>query len=410
MAQVTLDDGTTITDSSLFAGGHRKYFVAGLQYVMNKAAQVQAWAAQAQAAAGAGGGTIFPLVSAANAGQVLTVNSAGSAYVAKPVVVCKNYLVNAGFRIWKLGTSFTLPAAAAAAAVIADQWLIATANTGWTAQLQCLAIAGGGLRINCTNVGVSGTNSDLVVLRQLLEGTYCCELAGGIIYVNFVIKTNKLGNYAVTLTDLTANTQIGTQSVTVTSANVKTQFKLQFTAPAAINEDNIARLRLDFALVAKSGNAGVYYPSGGSQVNLLDSTANYLEMSNVHFGTDSDYAPEELWLDIEKCNRYHRRLINKVQNQSLSFGQGISTTAGQLPVFFGQMRTAPSLAFSALGDFLVTSATGGAVSAPASISLAVSTPSYCRIDITCSAGLTAGGMCNMQAANTNCTVDLFARL
>ena len=111
--QVTLVDGSVITDDTnpttgIRAGGHRNWFIKALQSVSTWASRAQSYAAQAQAAAGAGGGTIFPAVTNALAGKILTLNQAGTAYdVIAPN--CNTLVINGNFDVWQLGTSISNP-------------------------------------------------------------------------------------------------------------------------------------------------------------------------------------------------------------------------------------------------------------------------------------------------------------
>ncbi|MFI3137455.1 MAG: hypothetical protein QX197_11845 [Methylococcaceae bacterium] len=113
-------------DRNIGGIGNRTWFFALLQDLVavlaNAMTSIQAWSAQAQAAAGAGGGTIFPAITAANAGQSLVVNAAGTGYAAQSISGFNNFLRNPNFDIWQKRPIGTAPALLSAGQYMADGW------------------------------------------------------------------------------------------------------------------------------------------------------------------------------------------------------------------------------------------------------------------------------------------------
>ncbi len=268
----------------------------------------------------------------------------------------KNRIINGAFQIWQRGTTISsIAATGTVATYAADRWCLFPANTGWTAVAQAVQVIGGGLRVNCTTEAAYANSADVFSLQQRIEGLNCYDLAGQQVTVSFKVKTNKTGNYGVVLYDGTAVAFGTPQSITVNSSGVETSYTLTFTAPASITADNADRLRLVFTLGANTGRAGSYYPTGGSQVNLLDSTSNYFEIDEVQLekssiATSFDYRP--YGTELALCQRYYWRLNSSGGNAPIAAGNAEYTTRGYFNLTLPQpMRAAPTPSISNIAHF-----------------------------------------------------------
>jgi len=283
----------------------------------------------------------------------------------------KNRIINGAFQVWQRGTTISsIAATGTTATYVADRWCLFPANTGWTAVAQVVQVSGGGLRVNCTTAAAYANSADVLSLQQRIEGLNCYDLAGKQVTVSFKVKTNKTGNYGVVLYDGTAAAFGTPQSITVSSSGVETAYTLTFTAPSSITADNADRLRLIFTLGANTGRAGSYYPTGGSQVNLLDNTSNYFEIDEVQLekgstATSFDYRP--YGTELALCQRYAYSIATSV-GDALSFGYGAYNTTNSVAITMPipvPMRSTPSYSTSGSVTARVTTSTGTNISATA---------------------------------------------
>ena len=259
----------------------------------------------------------------------------------------KNRIINGAFQIWQRGTTISsIPATGTTVTYATDRWCFQPANTGWTAVAQAVQVSGGGLRVNCTTAAAYATTADVLSIQQRIEGLNCYDLAGQQITVSFKVKTNKTGNYGVVLYDGTASAFGTPQSITVASSGVETTYTLTFSAPASITADNADRLRLIFTLGANTGRAGSYYPTGGSQVNLLDNTSNYFEIDEVQLekgSTATAFEYRSYGTKLVLCQRYFER----------SYNDGAVTGTGLADGWYGFAAPTTSTECNALITFKV---------------------------------------------------------
>jgi len=176
-------------------------------------------------------------------------------------------------------------------------------------------IAGGGQKHAIYQSTATLASDVFFTIRQHIEGFNCFDLAGKQVTISFKVKTNKAGNYGVSFYDGTGSTAITPQSITVSSADASAENKVSysktFTMPSSITADNASRLRLDICLAAHSSREGEYYPTGGSQVNLFDSTSNYFEIYEIQLEEGTVATPFEhrpIGMELSLCKRYAQKI------------------------------------------------------------------------------------------------------
>ena len=260
----------------------------------------------------------------------------------------RNKIINGNFDIWQRGTSFNVNATGTSTTYIADRWCLLPANTGFTAVAQAVQVSGGGLRINCATSASYATTADVLSLQQRIEGYNCVDLSGEQVTVSFKVKTNKIGNYGVALYAAGTTTWGTPQSITVSTVDVKTTYTLTFTALSGIVAANTEGLRLVFCLAANTARSGVYYPTGGSQVNLLDNTNNYFEIYDVQLEAGSVATPFEHRMygqELALCQRYYWRKDDTTGRWAMATQR--STTASEIMIQFPvSLRANPTLGSS----------------------------------------------------------------
>lgn len=317
----------------------------------------------------------------------------------------KNRLINGAGQIWQRGTTISnIPATGTSATYGPDRWCFGVGNTGFTAVAQAVQVSNGGIRVNCTTSAAYAAAGDVFALRQIIEGLNCYDLAGQQVTVSFQVKTNKTGNYGVMLYDYTGSSFGTPQSITVSSSGVTTSYALTFTAPASITADNAARLGLNITLAANTSRAGSYYPSAGSQVNLLDSTSNYFEIYNIQLekgstATSFDYRP--YGTELALCQRYYYR-VTPSAGWAIGNGYATSTTTSLgVTIFPTTMRTNPTALEQSgtASDYSVLDGTGSAIVCSSVPTFSQGYPWGARSFFTLASGL-VGGQGNMLRAAT----------
>lgn len=400
------DTPTVAGERNLGGYGNRNNFLALMQDLAEVSANTQAWTAQAQAAAGAGGGTIFPVVTAADAGKSLILNAAGTAYLADGAAKgYRNKLLNGDFQVWQRGTSFTDPTGIANM-YCADRW--ASFRGSWTAGItttqQNVQTNSSSIRVQRNNTNASTATMQL---NQSLETVDVKKLAGKT--VTLQLKALKGANFSAASSNLTVQLIYGTgtdgnlgsgftaQAVAGTLAATLTTTNTQFSLTAAI-PSNATQLAVQFS----------YTPVSSALA------ADYFEVTDVQLEESPIATPFErrsYGLELSLCQRYFVRLVDKTGNHSIGTGVAISATAMQLHRYFGvEMRIPPALTLSGAANFICINSTGGTAGAATSITLGLTKSNCVRFDVTVGSGLVAGNSASCQSQNTSATLDLSSEL
>jgi hypothetical protein len=227
----------------------------------------------------------------------------------------RNRIINGGLQIAQRGTSHQHDIYGSGALPYnLDRFCSGRTNIINAGNAIITQIAGGGQKHAIYQSTATLASDVFFTIRQHIEGFNCFDLAGKQVTVSFKVKTNKAGNYGVSFYDGTGSTAITPQSITVSSADASAENKVSysktFTMPSSITADNASRLRLDICLAAHSSREGEYYPTGGSQVNLFDSTSNYFEIYEIQLeegtvATPFEHRPTSVELSL--AQRYYQK-------------------------------------------------------------------------------------------------------
>ena len=253
----------------------------------------------------------------------------------------------------------------------------------------------------------SGEEQDI---KRFGYGTSACKEAT----ISFSVKSNKTGTYSVQfyLGNYLPNIIV---TYTINAANTwerKTITLPTYTTSFSHNADNAIGLMIDWHLSSGPddivGTTGWQTAAGNAraatgQVNLLDATSNYWQMTNVQFevgDTATSFEHRTMSEELLRCQRYFKRMRGAVGGGSGygSAGDGVVSTManwtntaayGLLPLGV-EMRYAPKLTgFANLNYF-----SAGNTWAPGSTSQCyLAGSSYDRVE------LTLQGMSNMSQGN-----------
>ena len=287
----------------------------------------------------------------------------------------KNLIINGDMKIAQRGTSTTGITGNGYHTV--DRWYseITTAGT-WTQTQDTDVPLGQGfatsLKMQCTTADASLGAGDLVNVTQRIEGQNLQHLKKGTanaesLTLSFWVKSNKTGTYIIELDDNDNGRNIN-QSYTINSADTWEKKILTFSGDTtgALDNDNNHSFRVYFWLAAGSVfSSGTLQTSWGStvnanrvvgNVNLADSTSNYINITAVQLEVGENATPFEhrpYDMELAKCQRYYIKFVSDGTIHEGYFGMGYYNSTVNLyctvslPV---PMRESPILSYSALSD------------------------------------------------------------
>jgi len=207
-------------------------------------------------------------------------------------------------------------------------------------------------------------------LQHLKKGTSSAES----LTVSFWVKSNKTGIYYIEFYDAD-NTRSISQAYTINVADTWEKKTLTFvgdTSGAFDNDNNLSLTLFFFLSAGPDFSSGTHNSSWGSattanrldsdQVNFLDSTSNYINITGVQLEVGDTATPFEhrpYDMELARCQRYYSEL--KASNAYAGFGAGVcrsSTEVSYMVDYPKTMRTAPTIAISGTIVMVAGSANG----------------------------------------------------
>jgi hypothetical protein len=246
----------------------------------------------------------------------------------------KNIIINGDMSIAQRGTSSA--GITATGYYTVDRWNVLYTNLGtWTQSQDSDVPSGQGfttsLKMDCTTSATPypATNSR-VIIRQLIEGQMLQYIKKGTanaesLSLSFWIKSNKTGTYTSEIFDADNTRQISkTFTINVADTWEKKTIIYAGDTTGTLNNDNTDGLTLFLYF-----GAGTTFTSGTfntswntavtenrvspSQVNLADSTSNYINITGVQLEagtTASDFEFLPFDTQLQRCLRYYEKSVN----------------------------------------------------------------------------------------------------
>jgi hypothetical protein len=246
----------------------------------------------------------------------------------------RNLIINGDMRIAQRGTSVTGITSSSGTYYTVDrfgQWLSGAGT--WTHAQDTDVPTGQGfansVKLSCTtaNASLSATayyHSKYTIeaqnLQHLKYGTSSAEK----ITLSFWVKSNKTGTYILEL-EQDDSSKVISQSYTISSADTWEKKTLTYDGNTAdvINNDNGRGIHIWFWFAAGSNfTSGTLNTSWNSrtqandavgQVNLADSTSNYINITGVQLEVGTEATPFEhrpYDMELQRCMRYYERTPN----------------------------------------------------------------------------------------------------
>lgn len=289
----------------------------------------------------------------------------------------RNLIINGDMQIAQRGTSST--GITSSGYYTVDRWNTTIALGTWTQSQDSDVPSGQGftnsLKMSCTTANASPASSNHVLINQKWEGQNLQQLKKGTtnaesITVSFWVKSNKTGTYILEADDRD-NTRAISQAYTISSANTWEKKTLTFDGDTtgAFDNDNGNSFNLTWWLgVGSDFSSGTLATSWTSrtnanrvvgQVNLADSTSNYINITGLQLevgsgASDFEFLPYDV--QLARCQRYAYKLGGEISNYYADSAGGywdanyIGFGKIRFPV---PMRTAPSATFTAGGGINV---------------------------------------------------------
>ena len=288
----------------------------------------------------------------------------------------RNLIINGDMRIAQRGTSAT--GLATTGYYTVDRWHFYAPSSptyAFTMSQDTDVPLGQGfsssVKLDCTTAQTPLATNSQLVLRHMIEGQHLQHLAYGTANaksttLSFWVKSNKTGTYITNLYQASGTRTIS-KSYTIDTADTWEKKTITFEGDTSgtISNDNGIGLYVMFHLAMGSNfQSGALSTSWASytasdysvgQVNLADSTSNYINITGVQLevGTATPFEHRPYDMELARCQRYYTRLGKG------AVGEIYTSTNGDfgltLPV---EMRSSPSVTH--IANYTVTNiATGG---------------------------------------------------
>jgi hypothetical protein len=243
----------------------------------------------------------------------------------------RNLIINGDMRIAQRGTSSTGITSTFSYHTV-DRWFTqGTSSFGTFTQTQDTDVPSGqgfanSLKMQCTTANASLSAGSYLRLEQRIEGQNLQHLKYGTsnaesLTLSFWVKSNKTGTYVCWLYQDSTVRGVSA-SYTISSSDTWEKKTITFSgdtsASSNIVNDNSSELRILFQLVAGTDwSSGTLQTSWGNfvsansavgQVNLADSTSNYINITGVQLEVGTEATPFEhrpYDMELQRCQRYY---------------------------------------------------------------------------------------------------------
>ena len=273
----------------------------------------------------------------------------------------RNLIINGDMSISQRGTSFD-----ATQNYKIDRFLFAHNGYGFDATLsQSTDVPTGqgfgkSLKFNCTTAS-SVSSGGYLIIQQKIEGQMLQQIKKGTanaesLTFSFWVKSNKTGTYITEIYDYDNARQIS-KSYTIDSADTweKKTVTFEGDTTGSLDNDNAESFQINFWLGAgtdfTSGTLSTTWTSATNtnrtvgQVNLTDSTSNYINITGVQLevgtsASDFEFLPYDV--NLQRCFRYYE-LLASGSGKTLGFGGTYNANTPAFASYLHPKRATPSI-------------------------------------------------------------------
>ena len=284
----------------------------------------------------------------------------------------RNVIINGAMKVSQRGTSQTGITSQGKFRKAPDRFKFSVDDGTWTVSQDSSGPPGfaNSYKIDCTTADTSIAAGNEVKLDTKLEGQdlqhFCKGTASAKKFcLQFWVKSNKTGNYAVQMRDQD-NTRHVCNLYTISSADTWEQKKIVFPADTtgAFGDDADNSLTINWYLSVgtnkTSGTMDTAWASvtdaniaAGQNVNLADSTSNYLNITGIQLEAAdacTEFEHRTYGEDLQKCLRYYWEITGDNYDKPgiSTFANNASTCRAQVK-FPVPMRAGPAFTGSSTG-------------------------------------------------------------
>ena len=258
----------------------------------------------------------------------VTFNDGSEQWAAASPIGTKNLIINGNMQIAQRGTSSTGQTSGGYLTV--DRFYTGGSTAGtWTITQDTDTPTGQGfatsLKMDCTTANASLSAGSYWYVEHKVEAQNCQHLKFGTasaetLTLSFWVKSNKTGTYTFELYRADSARHIS-NTYTINSADTweKKTIAINSDSTGVINNDNGEGLRCIFWVVAgttfTSGTLATSWAAlsnanrvSSSNVNLADSTSNYINITGVQLEVGDTATPFEVMpydMELQRCKRYY---------------------------------------------------------------------------------------------------------
>lgn len=297
----------------------------------------------------------------------------------------RNLIINGDMQIAQRGTSVSGLGNGDSGYHTVDRWLFTEggASTAEFTQSQDTDVPTGqgfakSLKMACTTADTSLAVDDAMYINHKFEGQNLQHLKYGTssaekITISFWVKSNKTGTYTLSFYN-NDNARANGKTYTINTADTWEKKTITFDGDTVdgFDNDNLYSFNIYFVLFAGTDWTSGTFTNGtwedyvkanffsSSQVNLADSTSNYINITGVQLevgegASDFEFLPYDV--QLARCERYYQK--NRTSG-------GYSSPSGNDVAFYiplyPQMRATPNVGIISLsnkiGDYYSSDRTG----------------------------------------------------
>ena len=277
----------------------------------------------------------------------------------------RNIIINGDMSIAQRGTSTS--GVSTTGRFVLDRWKLNVDTMGaWTVSQSTDVPTGQGfassIKWDCTTADASPSASDNIQFQQRFEGQNLQYIKKGTssaesLTLSFWVKSNKTGTYIAELRDKDNSNRHINKSYTISSADTWEKKTITFAGDTTgtLTNDNSTSIDLNFWLGAGTDwTSGTLQTSWGAstsanravgQVNLADSTSNYINITGVQLeagttASDFEFLPYDV--NLARCQRYFSK--NTGSGGHIGYGGSIGDNYRHEIYLYPQvMRASPTL-------------------------------------------------------------------
>jgi len=284
----------------------------------------------------------------------------------------KNLIINGDMSLAQRGTSITGLTNESNYGSVDRYKPIINGSGTWTSSQETDVPTGQGfansMKMACTTLDAT---PNYLFVSQKLEGQMLQQIKKGTanaesLTASFWVKSNKTGTYILELYDADNARRIS-NSYTINSADTWEKKTLTFAGDTTgtLDNDNAQSLQFNLWLAAgtnfTSGTLGTSWAANTNadravgQVNLADSTSNYILFTGVQLEADTSASDFEFLpydVNLQRCMRYYFNHYTPDDNGLYGLFTAHTSSAGRMPYrFVVPMRDAPTVSSSSASGF-----------------------------------------------------------